>query len=101
MRNASGRARHWLVEGPMMGRRQDWTLDDLLRRVVPEPVLARLVALGDWMPSIRGVVAGVLRGRRVATTHVAAPRAAPQVEPPAIRGETLDAAVATRRRLGV
>jgi hypothetical protein len=37
-----------------------WTVEVLLRRVVPEPVLARLVALHDRVLGFGCVVAGVL-----------------------------------------
>jgi hypothetical protein len=45
----------------MMARRSEWgTVSVFLRRVVPEPVLARLVALDDGMVLVDGVVTRVL-----------------------------------------
>jgi len=81
----------------MMRRSQDGTLEIFLGGVIPEPVLARLVAPDDRMSRINGVMTRVLRWRRVATTDMAARCAAAQVEPPAVRGKALDAARAARR----
>ena len=82
--HATGRSGDGLVERVMARRSQGGTLEVFLGRVVPEPILAWLEALDDWMPRIDGVVTRVLGWRRVATADVAAVRAAAQVEPPPI-----------------
>jgi hypothetical protein len=84
-----------------MRRSQDRTFEIFLGRVIPEPVLAGLVAPDDRMSRIVGVMARVLRWRRVATADVTARSAAAQVEPPAARGEALAAARAARRYRGI
>jgi len=52
-------SRHQLVERVMMRRSKGWTLDVLPGGVVPEPVLAGLVGLGDRMISLAGVAVRV------------------------------------------
>ena len=81
-RHAAGRSRHGLVERVLARRSQERALEILLCRVVPEPLLARLVALDDRMSPADGVVTRMLRWRRVATTDMAAMRTAAQMEPP-------------------
>jgi hypothetical protein len=61
--DATGWSGHGLVERVMMGRSQDGSLEILLRRVVPEPVLARLVALGDGVLRSAGMSARMLGWR--------------------------------------
>ena len=95
--HATLRSGHGLVERMMARRSQGGALEVFLGRVVPEPVLAWLVALDDWMAGIDGMVTRVLTRRRVATANMAAMRAAAQVEPPRTRGVALDAARAARR----
>jgi hypothetical protein len=90
---AAGWSRHGLVAGVMPRRSQDGAVVDVfIGLVVPEPVLARLVALDNRMLRISGVVTGMLRWRRVAATDMTAVRTAAEVEPPASRSEALDAA---------
>jgi hypothetical protein len=100
-RHAAGWSRHGLVERVMQRRSEDRALDVLLSDVVPEPVLARLVAPHDRMLRIGGMLTRMLRRRRVATTDTAAMRTAAQVEPPATGSETLDATRAARRYLRI
>ena len=52
---------HRLVERMVAGRGKLGTVPELLRRVIPEPLLARLIALDDRMPCVSGMVACVLR----------------------------------------
>jgi len=88
----AGRSRHRLIERVVVRRSQRGPLEELLRLVVPEPVLARLVALDDRVSASSGVATCMLRWGRVATADVAAVRAAAQVEPPAAGREAFDAA---------
>src|SRR5690348_9863835 len=60
--------------------------------VVPEPVLARLETLHDWMAGGLPVCGGVLRWRGVAAADVSTLGAAAQVNPPPAEGVALDAA---------
>ena len=53
------------------------------------------------MACLGGVMAGMLRGRRIAAADMSAVGAAPQVEPPAAAGEALDAAGAAGFRRDV
>jgi hypothetical protein len=99
--HAAGWSRHGLVERVMLRRSEDRALHVLLGNVVPEPVLARLVAPDDRMLCIGGMLTRMLRGRRVATTDTAATRTAAQVEPPATGSQALDAARAARRYLRI
>jgi hypothetical protein len=99
--HATGWSGHGLVDRVMVRRSQDGTLEVLLRRVVPEPVLARLVALDDRVLLGSGMVARMLGWRRVATADVAALRAAAQVEPPTAGGQALDAPRAAWRYLRI
>jgi len=75
-----------------IGRSQGRTLTVLLDGIAPEPVLAWLEALNERVAGILRMPAGVLGWRRVAAPDVAARGATPEVEPPAIGGEALDAA---------
>src|SRR6187401_2386757 len=99
--HAASRSGHGLVERVVMWWSEDGTLEELLGRVVPEPVLARLEALDDRMAFSRGMPTRVLRRRRVAAADMPALHASPEVEPPAVGGETLDTPGATRRRVGI
>jgi hypothetical protein len=83
----------------MVRRRQLWTFQVLLGLEVPEPILARLVALDDPVPGVGSVVAGVLLWRVVAAADVAAKGAPAQVKPPSTRLEALDTTVAAGRHL--
>lgn len=60
--------------------------------VIPEPVLAGLVALGDPVAGFGGVAAGVPGRRRVAAAHVATACAATKMKPPPVRGQAFGAA---------
>jgi hypothetical protein len=93
----AGRPGHGLVDGMVVRWSQSRTVDEILRRVVPEPVLARLVTADHGMPGVGRMVARVLRGRRIAAADVAASGAPAQMEPPATGGEALDAARSARR----
>ena len=100
-RDATGWPRHGLVQRVMSRGCELRTVPNLLGRVIPEPVLIRLVALDNGMASRSGVVAGVLGWRRVAAADVTAFGATTQVKPPAIRGEARDAAGAAGRDRGI
>jgi hypothetical protein len=58
--HATLRSRDRLVERMVMWRRQLWTVDVLLSRVVEEPVLAGLIALDDGVSAFLRMVARVL-----------------------------------------
>jgi hypothetical protein len=62
--------------GVVMGRRQRWTFYEVTSRVVEEPILVRLEGLDDRVSQGGCMVTGMLRGRRVAATDVAAVGAA-------------------------
>ena len=53
-------SRHRLVQRMLVWRRQGKAFDVLLIGVIPEPVLAGLVALDDRMPGLGGVAGRVL-----------------------------------------
>src|SRR5262249_29029507 len=92
-----GRAGDGLLHGVVLGRHQVRTALCLLRPVVPEPVLTRLVRADDGMAG-RAPVRGRVRGwRAVAAAHVATRGTPSQVVPPATALVTLDAAGAARR----
>ena len=74
-RHASRWARHGLVGRVVPGCDQLGAVEVLLRRVVPEPFLAWLVALDDRVLRVGGMVARVLGWGRVAATDVATTRA--------------------------
>src|ERR1700690_1828874 len=93
----SGRSGHGLVERVMTGRREERTLKILLLRVIPEPVLTRLVALHDRMSCSGRVATRVLGRRGVAAPDAAAMGAAAEMEPPAIGGHTFEATWTARR----
>ena len=57
----AGGSRHRLFGGVMPGRGQVRPFEELLCRVVPEPILVGLEALRDAVPGVGGVVACVLR----------------------------------------
>ena len=99
--HAAGRSGHGLVERVVVRRSKDRTVEELLRRVIPEPVLARLEALGDRMVITGGMATRMLRWRRVAAADMPASRTAPEMEPPAVGGEALHAPGATRRRIEI
>ena len=94
--HASHRSRRRLIHRVVVWRGEDRAVDSLLRLVVPEPVLARLVALGDRVADLRGVATGMLRRRGITAAHMPASRTATQVEPPALGGKALDAAGTAR-----
>ena len=96
-RHATPRSRDRLVDRMVMWRRQLWTVDVLLRRVVEEPVLAGLIALDDGVSAFLRMVARVLGWGGVAATDVTAVRASTKVEPPTPTREALDAARAAGR----
>ena len=95
--DAPGRTRRRLVERVVPRRSQGRPLDLVLGDVVPEPVLAGLVALSDRMTGIGRVMARVLRRRRVAAADMTARRAAAKMEPPSAGRQALDTARSARR----
>ncbi len=88
--HATFRSRHRLIERVVSGRGQLRAVEVLLCRVVPEPVLARLVTLNDGVRFAGGMVTCVLRRGRVTAADVSTTRAAAQVEPPTAAGEAFD-----------
>ena len=56
----AGGSWHGLFGGVMPGRGQVRTFEELLCRVVPEPILVGLEALSDAVSGVGGVVARVL-----------------------------------------
>src|SRR5690606_8096021 len=88
----TGRARRGLV-GRVRRRFGQCRTRDLDRvLVVPEPVLAGLEALHDWVARLPEVRRRVLLRRGVAAAHVTARGAAAKVHPPAVGRQTLLAA---------
>ena len=69
--------------------------------IIPEPHFPRLEAGHDGMAGSLKVLGNMLAGRAVTTADVPALSTTPQVQPPPIRGETLNTPVATwsRRRI--
>lgn len=61
--DATGWSGHGLLERVMVRRSQDGSLEILLRHVVPEPVLARLVTLDDGVLRSAGMAARMLGWR--------------------------------------
>ena len=61
--DATGWSGHGLLDRVMMWRSQDGSLEILLSRVVPEPVLARLIALDDGVLRSAGMAARMLGWR--------------------------------------
>src|SRR5689334_24196813 len=96
-------ARPWnrLVDRVMLRRRQPRPLVVVVGVVVPIPVLARLEALHERMTGVLGVLGGVLGRRLITAADVPALGTAPEMEPPAVGGQALDAASAARRHRGV
>jgi hypothetical protein len=86
-----------LVERVVPGGSEGWAGQVLLLPVVPEPILARLVAADDRVASGLGVRGRVLVGRVVTAPDVAAPGAPAKVQPPATGGEALHATVPAGR----
>jgi hypothetical protein len=95
-RHLSGGAGHRLGLGMMLGRGECRPFVELLRVVVPEPILSRLEATDDAVLHALCMRGGVLARRGVAASDVAALCAAPQVEPPPPGFEAFDASGSTR-----
>src|SRR5437667_12782137 len=91
--------RSWcrLIEWVVVGRREGGAFEDLFGQVVPEPVFLGFEAVDDRVMRVDRVMARVLGGRRVAAADVAAMSAAPEVVPPTVGRQTLDATGAARR----
>jgi hypothetical protein len=100
-RNAPRGARHRLIDGVMLWRREHRTLDDRLDAVVPEPALPRLEALDHRVTGIACVPRGVLTRRCVAASDVATEGTAAEVEPPPPGFQALYAARATRGHIRI
>jgi hypothetical protein len=56
----TGRPGHRLIQRVVLRRSQGRAFDEILTRVIPEPVLTRLVAVDDPVAKTGGVVEGVL-----------------------------------------
>jgi hypothetical protein len=85
-----------LALGVMLGRGERRPFVELLRRVVPEPILSRLEAPDDAVLRALCMRCGVLARRGVAASDVAALCTAPQMEPPPPGFEAFDASGSTR-----
>jgi hypothetical protein len=59
--------------------------------IIPEPILTRLEARNDEVPSLPEVRSGVPVRRSIAATDVTALGAAPQMKPPLTGGKTFNA----------
>src|SRR5438552_10908746 len=81
----------------MAERSQLRPIQEVLGRVVPEPVLAGLVTLDDFVAGIGRMATCVLGRRRITATDVAAARAATQVKPPASGSDAIRVARTARR----
>ena len=86
-----------LFERVMLRCDQCWPFKELLAPVVPEPVLAGLEASDHRVAGDPRMVGGVLARGVVATADMTARGAAPQMEPPAVTSEALDAPCAAGR----
>ncbi|CRK52910.1 hypothetical protein RHCRD62_50113 [Rhodococcus sp. RD6.2] len=93
------RSRRGLIQWVVPGLGEFRSLVHPLGPVVPEPVLARLVALYERVTGRGGVRRRVLRGRRIAAPDVPALGAATQVHPPPLRGVAIDATRSARRHV--
>ena len=99
--NLSGWSRYGLVQRMMLGRRQRRATEELARAVVPKPVFTGLETSNDRMARGSGMTGGVLGGRVVAATDMAALGAASKMEPPASCRQAFDATVAARGDSGI
>ena len=75
---------------------QAWALKEFVGAIVVEPVFSVLKAGDDGMTAISMVLRRMLIRRRIAATNMSALGAAPEVQPPAFRRQTFDAAGTTR-----
>jgi hypothetical protein len=91
-----GRTGSRLAEGVVIGRGEGGAALHLVRPVVVVPVLTWLEARDEPMTCRSSVSTRVLARRRIAASDVTARGTAPEMEPPAIGGQALDAAVAAR-----
>ena len=91
LRDAPFRAGHRLANGVVGWGSQRRAGDKLFAAVVIKPVFARLKAGDNGVFRLVGVFCGVLRGRVIAASNMAALCAAPEVEPPASSGFTFNA----------
>ena len=80
--NVPRRARHWLIGGVVLGRREPWSRDHCFAPVIPKPFLARLEALDHCVAELSRVPGGVLTRRAIAASDVATEGTTAQVEPP-------------------
>ena len=92
----SGGTGNGLALGVMLGRGEGWPFVELLRRVVPEPILSRLEATDDAVLRALCMRRGMLARRGVTASDVAALCATPQMEPPPTGFEAFDASGSTR-----
>ena len=90
-----------LAERVMLGRGERRTLAHLVRLVVVVPALAGFEACDDPMTRPPGVSTGMLCGRGIATSDVAAVGTAPQMEPPPTGGKALNTAITAGRHARV
>jgi hypothetical protein len=95
-------SRRGLTFGMRVGRKQLHTLDHPLLLVIEEPVLTRLEAGDDRMPSCRRMLGCMLARRTVAASDVPALRAPTEMKPPCFRRrQAFHTAVATWLRSGI
>src|SRR5262252_2788450 len=90
-----------LLQRMVLWRDQLRSFERALRLKIPEPVLTWLEAADHRVAGRAGMSAGMLAGRRVAAADVPTARAAPQMKPPAVAGQALHTALATRRHARV
>ena len=97
----AGHAARWsrrrLIGWVVLRIRQCRTFEELVRGVIPKPILPGFEASDDAVARILGVPRRVLAGGRVTATDVAALRAPSEVKPPSTALKALDATSTTRR----
>ena len=92
----TGWTRHGLADGVALGTCEWRTLVEIVRGIVPEPVLPRFEAPHQRVSRIARVFRRVLGRRAVTATDVPALRASPEVEPPSFVREAFDATITAR-----
>jgi len=90
------RPRRWLVRWMPTRCRKRRAVDEVLRAVIVEPLLAWLETRDDRMAGLVIVRGRMLARRCVAAADVPALRTTPEVQPPTACGQALDATVSTR-----
>ena len=99
--NAPSGPRHRLIERMRFWRRQAEAAEQVACAIVVEPSLPGFEAPDDRVPGLGVMLRGVLPGRTVATSDMAALGAPTQVKPPTARCQALGTAGAARFRRGI